>query len=299
MTTTLGLIVLCGAVVAAGGWLLLRGLVPAQPRLGDVLARLDDAPLARAEAPALAEAESRSARLGGWLHRRGWLPLGEDQRRMLELQGKTIAEYGADKLIMAGLGLVTPVIVGALLGSMLGWAAPVPVAAGIVGAVVGWFVPDLLLRRGAAVARAGAGEALFTFFDLVVLERMANLSATQAVTTAAAVSDAPLFDRVRTALSRARLQQQAPWDELRRLANRLNLPELGDIADVMQLDESGAALTETLRARVRELRDAHLTVSRIAAHEVSERMTVYMVLPAMIFGLIFLTPPLMRLVGLA
>ena len=299
MTTTLGLIVLCGAVVAAGGWLLLRGLVPAQPRLGDVLARLDDAPLARAEAPALAEAESRSARLGGWLHRRGWLPLGEGQRRMLELQGKTIAEYGADKLIMAGLGLVTPVIVGALLGSMLGWAAPVPVAAGIVGAVVGWFVPDLLLRRGAAVARAGAGEALFTFFDLVVLERMANLSATQAVTTAAAVSDAPLFDRVRTALSRARLQQQAPWDELRRLANRLNLPELGDIADVMQLDESGAALTETLRARVRELRDAHLTVSRIAAHEVSERMTVYMVLPAMIFGLIFLTPPLMRLVGLA
>lgn len=299
MTTTLGLIVLCGAVVAAGGWLLLRGLVPAQPRLGDVLARLDDAPLARAEAPASAEAESRSARLGGWLHRRGWLPLGEDQRRMLELQGKTIAEYGADKLIMAGLGLVTPVIVGALLGSMLGWAAPVPVAAGIVGAVVGWFVPDLLLRRGAAVARAGAGEALFTFFDLVVLERMANLSATQAVTTAAAVSDAPLFDRVRTALSRARLQQQAPWDELRRLANRLNLPELGDIADVMQLDESGAALTETLRARVRELRDAHLTVSRIAAHEVSERMTVYMVLPAMIFGLIFLTPPLMRLVGLA
>ena len=299
MTTTLGLIVLCGAVVAAGGWLLLRGLVPAQPRLGDVLARLDDAPLARAEAPASAEAESRSARLGGWLHRRGWLPLGEVQRRMLELQGKTIAEYGADKLIMAGLGLVTPVIVGALLGSMLGWAAPVPVAAGIVGAVVGWFVPDLLLRRGAAVARAGAGEALFTFFDLVVLERMANLSATQAVTTAAAVSDAPLFDRVRTALSRARLQQQAPWDELRRLANRLNLPELGDIADVMQLDESGAALTETLRARVRELRDAHLTVSRIAAHEVSERMTVYMVLPAMIFGLIFLTPPLMRLVGLA
>ncbi|MGY4719006.1 hypothetical protein [Naumannella cuiyingiana] len=299
MTTTLGLIVLCGAVVAAGGWLLLRGLVPAQPRLGDVLARLDDAPLARAEAPASAEAESRSARLGGWLHRRGWLPLGEGQRRMLELQGKTIAEYGADKLIMAGLGLVTPVIVGALLGSMLGWAAPVPVAAGIVGAVVGWFVPDLLLRRGAAVARAGAGEALFTFFDLVVLERMANLSATQAVTTAAAVSDAPLFDRVRTALSRARLQQQAPWDELRRLANRLNLPELGDIADVMQLDESGAALTETLRARVRELRDAHLTVSRIAAHEVSERMTVYMVLPAMIFGLIFLTPPLMRLVGLA
>ena len=64
----------------------------------------------------------------------------------------------------------------------------------------------------------------------------------------------------------------------------------------MTMDEHGAALAATLRARVKELRDAHLTRQKIAAQEVSERMTVFMVVPAMVFGLIFLVPPLLRLV---
>lgn len=138
---------------------------------------------------------------------------------------------------------------------------------------------------------------MFTFFDLVSLERMANLSATQALESAAAASDSPLFVSIRGALLRARLEQRPPYAELRRLADRLQLPQLADIADVMQLDETGAAVTTTLRARVRELRDAHLTEAQVAAHAVSERMTIFMAIPAMVFGLIFLTPPLLRLVG--
>lgn len=67
----------------------------------------------------------------------------------------------------------------------------------------------------------------------------------------------------------------------------------------MQLGEQGASLTEALAARVEELRDAHLSAGRMEAQEVSERMTLWMALPVMVFGLSFIAPPLMRLAGVA
>ena len=76
----------------------------------------------------------------------------------------------------------------------------------------------------------------------------------------------------------------------------LDLPELADVADVMQLDETGAALSGTLRARVRELRDAHLTAEQIRSSADAEGMTIYMTLPAMAFGLILLTAALLQIV---
>ena len=165
----------------------------------------------------------------------------------------------------------------------------------LVGAVVGFFVPDLLLRQAAETARDGAVEALLVYIDLVTLERLANASATQALHNAAALSEVPLFLQIRTALERARLEQQSPYAELRRLADQLHLPELADVADVMQLDETGAALSGALRARVRELRDAHLTQAQIKASAAAEGMTIYMTLPALIFGLIFLVAAMLKI----
>ncbi|MFP5282003.1 MAG: hypothetical protein ACLGIF_00960, partial [Actinomycetes bacterium] len=105
------------------------------------------------------------------------------------------------------------------------------------------------------------------------------------------------FVQMRIALERARLEQHSPYGELRRLAEELSPPELSDVADVMQLDESGAALSGALRARVRELRDAHQTAEQVAAVAAAEGMTIYMTLPALIFGLIFIGAALLRIVG--
>jgi hypothetical protein len=155
----------------------------------------------------------------------------------------------------------------------------------------------LLLRRTTDSVQTGAAEALLVYIDLVTLERLTNASATQALHNAAGLSDVPLFVQIRTALERARLEQQSPYAELRRLSDELKLPELADIADVMQLDETGAALSGTLRARVRELRDAHLTREQIKAGAAAEGMTIYMTLPALIFGLIFLVAAMLRILA--
>ena len=290
------LVLLAGIMLAAGLVCLVAAVVPAVPRLDAALERVGaDGPTPRTATADLGAVTKPSERLGALLYRLSPIPLSDRQRRALRLQDKPIAEFYADKAVMIIVGAVLPGLaayVWTLSGASVGtW----PALLSLVGAVIGFFVPDLLLRRAADTARSGAVEALLVYIDLVTLERLANASATQALHSAAQLSDCPLFLQIRTALERARLEQQPPYEELRRIADQLHLPELADVADVMQLDETGAALSGTLRARVRELRDAHQTSEQTKASAAAEGMTIYMTLPALIFSLIFLVAAMLKI----
>lgn len=298
------LVALLGAAIGVGCVALVRGLRPPIPALKDGLALLDTAPAAAAEQDPVGAASAAGAargslldRLGRWLAAHPFTPLPAAQRRALDARGVLVPEFMSEKAAYALIGAVTPGVLAGCIGFLADWTPMVPVGVALAGAVLGWFVPDLTLQQRAPAIREDLAEALFTFFDLVTLERLANRSATQALAAAAAVSDAPLFLQIRAALERARLEQRPPYAQLRTLGTHLDLPELADIADVMQLEESGASLTGALRARVRELRDAHLSARKVAAAKVSEQMTVFMVIPSMVFALVFLVPPLLRLTG--
>ena len=292
---TLVLVLAVGVLAATAVLCLVRSLVPAPPDLEPALLRVSGESQATDRGGDLGPLSSRSERLGALLYRRSPVPLSSAQRRALALQDTSIAEFYADKAVMAVIGAAVPGLLVVLVGLLTGRASAAPLLFSVAGAVLGFFVPDLLLRRAGAVVRTGAAEALLLFIELVTLERLANASAAQALQNAAQVSDTPLFLQIRSALERARLEQQPPYAELRRLSDQLDLPELSDVADVMQLDETGAALSGALRARVRELRDAHLTAEQIRANADAEGMTLYMTLPAMIFGLIFLVAALLKI----
>lgn len=294
---TFFLILLSGALVAAGVVSLIFALVPATPGLEDALSRVSSVGYDRASLGAdLPPASARSERLGVFIYRLSPLPLTDRQRQNLKLQDKSIAEFYSDKAVMAVVGALIPAILAFTLDWVVGASTPYPAITAVIGAVAGFFLPDLTLLRATKAARSGAVEALLVYIDLVTLERLANASATQALRNAANLSEVPVFTQIRGALERAQLEQQSPYGELRRLAGELDLPELVDIADVMQLDETGAALSGSLRARVRELRDAHLTLEQMEASATAEGMTLYMTLPALIFGLFFMVPPLMKIV---
>lgn len=286
---------LAGVLVAAGLVALVVGLRPGNPRLDAALARAGQDTAEPTAATDIGPVLTRSERVGAAAYRLTPVPLSGGQRRALRLQDKSIAEFYADKVVMAVIGAVLPGLLGTAIGWVGGHVGAFPALAAVVGAGLGFFVPDLLLARADVTARSGAVEALVVFLDLVTLERLANASATQALHNAAALSQVPLFVQIRAALERARLEQQSPYAELRRLAGALDLPELADVADVMQLDETGAALSGALRARVRELRDAHLTAEQIRASADAEGMTIYMTLPAMAFGLILLMAALLQI----
>ena len=292
---TVAVVTLSGILLAAGMCCLVVAFGRFTPRLDAALARIGADDADRVPLRDIGPVDRRSERLGALIYRAVPIPLSGRQHRALRLQDKSIAEFYADKAVMAIVGAVLPGLVGCAFVYLTGHLSPIPAIAVVVGAVCGFFVPDLLLRRKAQNVWTGATEALLVYIDLVTLERLTNASATQALHNAAALSDVPLFVHIRTALERARLEQQSPYAELRRLSDQLKLPELADIADVMQLDETGAALSGALRARVRELRDAHLTREQIKASAAAEGMTIYMTLPAVIFGLIFLVAAMLRI----
>jgi hypothetical protein len=292
---TVTLVLLSGILLAAGMCCLVVAFARSAPRLEAALDRIGADATNHVSSHDIGPVSSRSERLGAVIYRVVPIPLTSGQRRALRLQDKPIAEFYADKAVMAIIGAVLPGLAGGAFAYLTGHLSPVPALAVVIGGVIGFFVPDLLLRRASSGAWTGAAEALLVYIDLVTLERLTNASATQALHNAAGLSDVPLFVHIRTALERARLEQQSPYAELRRLSEQLKLPELADVADVMQLDETGAALSGTLRARVRELRDAHLTREQIKASAAAEGMTIYMTLPALIFGLIFLVAAMLRI----
>lgn len=289
--TGLGLAIVTGVLVAVGVWAIAGYFVPAHPRLGDALKVLDG----RVQAPSATAIGTD--RLGAWARAR--FPGAVDERvgRQLQLRGLSVNRFYTYKVIGAVAGLVLPGLIGLILLVTTGASLLFPALAGLLLALFGFFVPDIVVGRGAASTATDATESLLTFVDLVTLERLANSSATQSLHAAAAVSDQAVFVSIRDSLQRSRLEQRAPFAELKRLGEELELPALCDIADVMKLDDSGASLSGALRARVKELRDAHLTQAKIEAAAVTERMTFLMVIPSLIFGLLFLIPPLLRLLG--
>lgn len=289
-----------GGAVVLGLVLITYAMVPARPALDSAVQRLMGTRHTGAVDTAEVELDPQTGlqRLGAWCHLHTPIPLSARQRTRLQLQGRTVAEFWADKLLMAALGLFSPGLVALSVTALGGAPVGLPVLVGLGGMVCGFFVPDLLLRSADRTARQGANEALLTYIDLVTLERLANASATQALRSAAELSDISLFLQIRRTLDRAALEQQSPFEELRALAVRLDLPELVDVTDVMQLEETGASLAGTLRARARELRDAHLARMQTEAGAVSESMTIYMTLPALVFGLFFIVPPVLRILGM-
>lgn len=293
-------VVATGGALALGGFLIVFALVRTRPSLASALGRLAPATAnTTVSDPIDLDGLTGSQRFGAWCYQRAPVPMTNRQRARLQLQGTSVPEFYAEKLVMAAVGLFSPGLIALTITVLGGAPVGLPVLVGLAGMVAGFFVPDVLLISSDRTARAGAGEALLTYIDLVTLERLANASASQALHNAAQLSDIGLFLQIRRTLDRAALEQQSPFEELRGLAVRLDLPELVDITDVMQLEETGASLAGTLRARATELRDAHLARMQTEAGAVSESMTIYMTLPALVFGLFFIVPPVLRILGMA
>jgi len=296
-----GLVVIAGALAAAGLALMVLGATPRPLRLKTALAGLDglgsgaSPPEDRAMAPADGDSAVERWALRATVQ---WhLPLSETTGRRLAQQNRSISDFMTAKLLLAMAGLVAPALLTGLAWVLGVIGSPWPLGASLIGAVAGFFWPDLTLRQDASAWRESSADAASVYFDLVTLIRLGNASAVQSLTEAAELADAPIFVQLRDSLARARLQQRPPWAELHRLAERLDLPDIGDLADIMALDEQGAALVDALRARVRELRKAHLAEAKLAAQKQAESMTVWMVVPVLVFALLFLIPPLMTMMA--
>ena len=294
--STLALAAICGALLASAPIFVIAGRRGAPLRLIDALAGLSGS----IRQDSVVDPASEDGRLERWGARAAtrWPRLiSEKSRRTLALQGRTPGDLVAEKAVLAVGGMTMPVL-ARVVTAIWGDALPVtPVGLAVVLAILGWFIPDTRIRSRSKAVRQDAAEAVLVYIDLVTLARLANQSAPRALVEAAQMSDHPVLARIRTTLERSRLEQQSPWAGLESLSEELGLPELAELVEVLRLDDQGASLAGTLRARVNEMRDAHLNREKIEAQTTSESLTIWMVIPVLVLGLVLITPPLLIMAG--
>lgn len=292
---------LAGGLIGIGVVLVIARLIPARPDAVDAVRRVGPA---RSSGPSDREEPTTPSggleRAGAWALRT--LPAGTWVRtptRELALLGMPLTRYCGEKMAYALMGLVAgPSLV--TIVSVLGLDLPfvVPAVASLALAGVLFFVPDYNAVEDAKTARAQYRRALTAYSDLVALERAGGSGVRQSMENAAAVADAPLFNRLAEELARSRWSGMPPWDALEALADELGLPELNDLAGILRLSGTeSTAVYETLRARSAAMRTAIVTDDLAAANAVGERLSI----PASALGIVFMAllvaPSVLRLLG--
>ena len=286
MSPTLIIVAGLGVVVAACLVLVVAQLGPAHVDLTGAFERMTPPRGRRLAATSTANAAGLE-RLGVWAMR--VLPTGVwtgTPTRELALLRIPLTRFYAEKITFAFLGLVIPPFLAAFF-SLLGLRAPVvlPAAAGLVLAVVMFFIPNYNAFDDAKKARLEFRRALSAYIDLVATERRNGAGARQAMESAAEIGSSWVFARLTEELRRSRWSGVAPWDALAGLADELALPELADFAHIMRLSGAeGAAVYTNLRARSAALRAAMLGDELAAANAVGERMSI----PGSLLGVVFM-----------
>lgn len=297
--TGLQLALALGALLGLGAAGLLYAAVPAQPDLGDVLARLSPADRPRRGAgPAEAARPDTEERLGIWAQRT--LParlLGIPPAQDLAVLAMTPARFYGRKVSYALLGLAMPTALSTF-AALLGVHVPLvlPTLAVLVLSVVLFAAPGRDIKASARQARAEHARALSAYIELTALERHRGAGAAAALASAAAVGDSWIFARIGEELARARYDGTPAWDALARIGEQIGMPELGEIGNVMRLagDENTEVVAQ-LRAQSAALRSALVSRELAQAAVVEDRMYIPASLLGMVFLALLMAPPLLRL----
>lgn len=303
------LALLSGLGIGLGLCLFVLGLRPAPLTLTAQLHRLDQPRVARPDATrvAIRDLHRPAERLRLWL---GLHTLASADRGILAaLSGDvsadlavtdTPAEVHAGAKALAGLtGLLAPALLSVLLAAA-GLQLPllVPLWVCLTGALVGYLLPDLRLRRQAAEARRAFRTSVGAFLDLVAMRMASGSGLAEALSEAAGIGHGPAFARIRGALADARTDGLTPAQALGLLGSQLHLPDLVEVSTRLRLvDTSGAQAQASLRAQAASLRDRELADAQGRANEQSQSMLVAQVVLGFGFVLFLGYPAVVRVLA--
>lgn len=295
MSPTVMAVVAFGMVAGLGLALIAREFVPQHTRLSDAMSNLAPAQQHLRATPAM-PAPQGSERVGAWAERTlTWLPGVSTPEVDLRLIGRTPRWFWAQKISCVLIGLLIPSVTISLL-SILGFRLPfvVPAGLGLLVAAAMWFTPDGYVRSEAARARADFASAAVSYLRLVAIKRLGGRGVVESLTSAARLSDAWMFVRIREELALADMAGLTPWDALERVTDDIAVPELREIADIARLSESGSAISDNLLARAASMRDRILSREHIAAAAATTALAVpiavllYVFVAALIYPMIII-----------
>jgi tight adherence protein C len=196
-------------------------------------------------------------------------PRGWDVNRVLSV-----------KVLAGGVGLLLgfalPLVGGAAVAVVLGCA--------ILGAVVGFFGPDMAIYQLAYNRREQIRKDLPDALDLLTITVEAGLAFDAAVTQVARNTEGPLADEFFRVLQEIQLGRSR-GEALEQMAERVNVDELAIfVSAVVQADNLGIPIAQVLRVQAREMRIKRSQRAEEAAQKVPVKILfplIFCILPAL------------------
>lgn len=266
-------VVVAGALVGGGLWLMWTGWLPARPSLKWALDRLGQpvpevVPVSR---------DTLDARLGAKFRKVGFvdhavLAMRTDLRvlrRSPDEQAAIIVAYGL-------LGFLWAPIVAAG-GWLVGFRLPVaiPLWFALAGAGIGVVTAVRSAKTAAAQRRRAFSHALSSFCDVTGMCLAAGRGVESSLETAAQTGQGWAFSELQTALRTGYVRGDTPWQALARLGDEADLPDLTELAAAVSLaGEEGAAVRHTVTSKAKAIRERLTADAERSAANTTERMGV-------------------------
>jgi tight adherence protein C len=202
----------------------------------------------------------------------------ESIQRKLALAGNpyrwTAADYlgtkGFSALVLGGVLFVLMTI-----GGQTGFA----MVFGAIGALMGWFGPDLLLRSKTRARQKQIQRALPDSLDLLVISVQAGLGFDAAIQRLVEKKSDALAAEFARVLAEMRVGR-ARRDALKDMVLRTQVPDLSSfVGAILQAEQLGVSVTKVLMLQAEQMR----TVRRQRAEEKAAQLQLKMIFPLAIF----------------
>ncbi|MFG3291244.1 type II secretion system F family protein [Streptomyces sp. NPDC048179] len=302
MNLTMPIVV--GVILGLGVYALIRALMPAKRSAVAQVARID-AMRARGAAYESARQTRDTGRLGSlraevgdrvaeFYRQQGW-----EQRSLradLAVLDRSWEKFLATKVLLAAAGLIFGPFLFAVVYTMgFGHSPVIPVWLSLACAALFFFLPDLEVRRDAAEKRRDLRRVIGAYLDLVSMSLAGGRGLPEALMAAAEVSDGWANQRIRNALSDARITGVSQWQALGALGEELGVEELKDLsASLALVADDGAKVRESLASRAETMRHRELAEIEGSAGEKSQSMLVAQLLLCAGFLVFLIFPAAMR-----
>src|SRR5919197_3235125 len=150
---------------------------------------------------------------------------------------------------------------------------------GGIGAGMGWFGPDLLLRSKTAARQRAIQKALPDALDLLVISVEAGLGFDAALQRMVEKKDNPLTREFARVLAEMRVGRSRR-DALKDMVARTQVPDLNNfVGAILQAEQLGVSVTKVLTVQAEQMR----TIRRQRAEEKAAQLQLKLIFPLAIF----------------
>ena len=217
--------------------------------------------------------------------------LNQDARMV----GRSLETHAVHKMAGLVLGAAVLAALGFFANTLFELELPllVIVAVALAGGLLGWWVPDSIVKTEAAKERVLFQQVTESWLELVAQLVTAGADTFGALAAAASYSEQPGFVVIRDALRVSAASGEPPWTGLRRLADDRRLRFLDPFCSALELaGTTGAGSRQAILAQVESARSKAMLEADAAAASSGEKMGAPLALIGGAFMILMGYPPL-------